>query len=126
MDEEKRAAFYQQHKDDPDVWGHPEKTAPRRASRGLSATITVRFSPEEAALIRRRAKETGLTYSDVVRNAVSAYDQPRLQLQSGVTTFSMNYSPSSGVPQRRFSLEHEHEPKPVITRTTGFMPPSAV
>lgn len=75
MTEQELADFYQAHKDDPDLWGEMEKP-PRRArgrpSRGLSAIITVRFTPKEAAIIRREAETTGATYSDIIRNAIRA------------------------------------------------------
>jgi hypothetical protein len=59
MEEEKDwAKFYREHKDDPEIWGEPEEdvaeedTPPTRRG-GLSASITVRFSPEEASATRR-------------------------------------------------------------------------
>ncbi len=79
MSEEKdRAAFYERYKDDPDMWGEPEKTTPSVRRGGLSATITVRFSPEEASAIRGLAKELGVSYSDVVRRAVRKFVHSRL------------------------------------------------
>lgn len=79
MSEEKDwAAFYRQHKDDPEIWGEPEEGSPATRRRGrLSATITVRFSPEEASGIRELAKELGASYSDVVRRAVREFIHPR-------------------------------------------------
>lgn len=78
--------FYHDHRDDPEVWGEPEepRRRERRAGAGLAATITVRFSAEEAAIIRRLAKEANLTYSEVVRKAVQHYTQPRFTIQDGV------------------------------------------
>ncbi len=72
--ERERAAFYQAHKDDEDVWEEVEPPKPRkgRPSKGLKATITVRFTEEEADIIRREAQATGATYSEVVRNAIRA------------------------------------------------------
>ena len=73
-DERERAAFYEAHKQDGDVWEEVEPPKPRigRPTRGLKATITVRFTEEEADLIRREAQATGATYSEVVRNAIRA------------------------------------------------------
>lgn len=70
------ATYYEGHKDDPELWGDPEESAPGRRD-GLTATITVRFSSEEADGIRRIAKEAGLSYSEVVRRAVQHFTQPR-------------------------------------------------
>lgn len=82
--EEEVAAFYQAQKDDPEVWGDvvaPPSEAPRR--RELSATITIRLNPEEAALIRKLAKDRGKSYSDIVRAAVDAVLYPRVVLEPG-------------------------------------------
>lgn len=72
--EQEWADFYQAHKADPDIWGDPEpgpiKRPRGRPSQGRSAVITVRFTPEEAAIIRREAEATEGTYSDVIRRAV--------------------------------------------------------
>ena len=77
-DERDKAAFYKQHKDDPDVWGDPEEGAPPAPRGGLSATITVRFSPEEASAIREVAQELDVSYSEVVRRAVRKFVHSRL------------------------------------------------
>ena len=71
--ERDRAAFYQQHKDDPEVWGEPEESASQTRRGGLSATITVRFSPDEASAIRGLAQEFGVPYSEIVRRAVRKF-----------------------------------------------------
>ncbi len=81
MSEEKSwATFYQDHKDDPEIWGEPEEEAPRTSKAGLSATISVRFSAEEAAAIRELAQELNLSYSEVVRRAVRKFVHLRLVL----------------------------------------------
>src|SRR3712207_1308549 len=85
MSEEKDwAAFYEQHKDDPEMWGDPEDDGPSIPKGGLSATITVRFSPEEASAIRGLAKELGVSYSEIVRTAVRKFVHFRLAV--GKTT----------------------------------------
>ncbi len=85
MNEERdKAAFYQQHKDDPEIWGEPEEDATPVGRGGLSATITVRFSPEEAAAIREVAQELGVPYSEIVRRAVRKFVHFRLTV--GETT----------------------------------------
>ncbi len=72
------AKFYREHKDDPEIWGEPEEDAPPPRSGGLSATITVRFSPEEATDLRELAEEMGATYSEIVRLAVRKFVHLRL------------------------------------------------
>lgn len=84
--ERELAAYYREHKDDPDLWGEGEGPDVPRERKKLSATITVRFSPDEANLIRQVAQSKGLSYSDVVRAAVREYTQPRLSVESGVMT----------------------------------------
>jgi hypothetical protein len=79
MSEERdKAAFYQQHKDDPDIWGEPEEDTPPARKGGLSAVITVRFSPEEASAIRELAQELDVPYSAIVRRAVRKFVHFRL------------------------------------------------
>lgn len=81
--EAERARFYQEHKDDPEIWGDAEEPPRRRPSRaGLSATITVRFSPEEAALIGCLARRAGTTYSEILRRALRAYGEPTQEIRS--------------------------------------------
>jgi hypothetical protein len=76
--ERSRAAFYQQHKDDPEIWGEPEEDVPPTRRGGLSATITVRFSPEEASAMRGLAQELDVSYSEIVRRAVRKFVYSRL------------------------------------------------
>jgi hypothetical protein len=84
MSEEKDwVRFYQEHKDDPEVWGEPEEDAPPTRRGGLSATITVRFSPEEASAIRGLAQELDVSYSEIVRRAVRKFVQFRLTVGEG-------------------------------------------
>jgi hypothetical protein len=77
------AKFYQDHKDDPEVWGEPEEDAPPVRKGGLSATITVRFSSEEASAIRGLAQELDLSYSEIVRRAVRNFVHTRLAVGEG-------------------------------------------
>jgi hypothetical protein len=78
MSEKDWAKFYREHKDDPEIWGEPEEDTPPPRSGGLSATITVRFSPDEATELRELAEEMGATYSEIVRLAVRKFVQFRL------------------------------------------------
>jgi len=76
-DENARAAWYEEHKDDPDFLDNfeddpPPKRARGRPSRNMGARISVRFTPEELAGIRAKSEEEGISYSEVVRRAVNA------------------------------------------------------
>jgi hypothetical protein len=83
---DERAAYYNAHKDDREVWEEAgERSAPRPRG-GLSATITVRFSPEEAGAIRRLARARNVHYSDIVRDAVRAYAHPGALVERGQIT----------------------------------------
>jgi hypothetical protein len=80
------AAYYEAHKDDPDLWEEvPTPPPAERRRKGLAATITVRFSVEEAEAIRRVAQERALSYSQVVREAVARFTRPRVLLTTGTT-----------------------------------------
>jgi hypothetical protein len=75
--EQEWADYYQAHKDDPEEWGDPVppppavlKRARGRPSQRRSAVITVRFTPEEMAIVRQDARAHESTYSDVIRRAV--------------------------------------------------------
>jgi hypothetical protein len=86
MNEERDwAAFYEQHKDNPaEIWGEPEQTPPSEHRRPLSATITVRFSPEDALAIRNLAQELDVPYSEIVRRAVRKFVHFRMAVREGV------------------------------------------
>ncbi len=86
-EEAKVAQYYEEHADDPQVWEHepiaePEERPIRRRA-GLETTITVRFSVEEGARIRDLAKQTGWSYSDIVRKAVAQFTTPQILVESG-------------------------------------------
>lgn len=97
------AEFYEQHRGDPDMWGEREESTPPAPKGGLSATITVRFSPEEASAIRGLARETGVSYSDIVRTAVRKFVYVHLAVGDAEQSepedrhdFSTNTSTSTG------------------------------
>ena len=78
------AAWYHEHKDDPDFLDNfevvpPPKPSRGRPSRNMGARISVRFTPEEMEGIRATAKEEGLTYSEVVRRAVHEQSQKSIR-----------------------------------------------
>lgn len=75
--ESERAEYYESHKDDPDVWGEPLPTRPRRR---LASMISVRLSPDEAEAIRAAAEARGMSVSAFLRMAAlkeSGQDGPR-------------------------------------------------
>src|SRR5438105_15777421 len=82
-DEAALAAFYQEHKDDPDIWGEPEEP-PDDAYRGpLGTSVKVRFSPEEAAELRGLAKATGMSYISIIKLAVHRLAESQSRLEEG-------------------------------------------
>jgi hypothetical protein len=64
--EDDRAAFYEAHKDDDEVW---EDEGDRRGSRQLDTVASIRLSREEAATLRAAARERGMTLSAFLRAA---------------------------------------------------------
>ncbi len=79
--EQELADFYQAHKDNLDMW-EPVETPPfaiprgsGRSSQRLRATITVRFTPEETAIVHRVAEREDIPFTEVVRRAVRAYGE---------------------------------------------------
>jgi uncharacterized protein (DUF1778 family) len=82
---DERAEYYQQHKDDGDVWGEDESSAPDARQRPLRATITVRLTPDDAALLRRAAKALDVGYSEVVRKALEAFLRPKFTIEAGTS-----------------------------------------
>lgn len=94
-----KAEFYQQHKDDPEVWGEPIEGSPPAHRRGLDATITVRFSTEEAAEIRALAKELGVSYSNIVRRAVQRFVRPHYAI--GIRGFPFDEQPAASEHEER-------------------------
>ena len=82
------ADYYQAHRDEIDEWEEvpsPIKRRTGRPSRGLSATITVRFTPEEAHIIYRLADEDRTTLSEIVREAVRSLGAHRGAVNSSPT-----------------------------------------
>lgn len=70
------AEHFQAHRDDEDEW---EQTVRRRKKPGrLDAVVSVRFSPEEESLLRRRAESEGVTLSALIRDAALERARPEL------------------------------------------------
>jgi hypothetical protein len=89
--------YYQEHRDDPEVWGELDEApedAPMAQSRGtgLSITVSVRLAPAEADALRQTARREGKTYSEVVRAAIRRYAQPDRIPMTGdaITLASLN------------------------------------
>ena len=91
MNEKERAEYYQANKDSLDIEQTESPVLEGRRPR-LSASITVRFSPEEADIIRRVAKDSNSSYSDVVRSAVRHLAAPRYEVPS-VSFFMVSFTP---------------------------------
>jgi hypothetical protein len=96
MDERSRAAYYRLHKDDPNEWDDGEEPEEQHERDRMTASITVRFSPAEASLIRQAAKSHRISYSELVRTAVTAYLQPEISPERPNITYDV------GRRERRF------------------------
>lgn len=72
------AAFYQEHRGDPENWGELEEApnSARKRPANMGVTITVRLQADDAEALRRTAAMEQATYSDVVRKAILRYVQP--------------------------------------------------
>jgi len=89
MNEAERAAYYQDHRSSDQLEKVPSPVTAGKRPR-LSASITVRFSPAEAEIVRRAAQASDSSYSDVVRAAVRQLAAPRYYAQNFRAVFSMN------------------------------------
>jgi hypothetical protein len=119
MNEAELAAYYEQHKDDPDPWEEVEH-GPVTAKEGLGATITVRFSASEAAAIRAMAQRRRMTYSQLIRAAVQELLTPTMRVQMSEATLNFEISPPLPVQRIEFNYSNE-EQRPVLrTGTHAF------
>ncbi len=101
------AAFYDAHINDRDRWGEPVEPPPETRGRRLGATITVRFSVEEAEQIRLTARKLRRTYSDIVRDAVREYTQPERSITAafaGITGSDLSEKLTLDERMRRIEL----------------------
>ncbi len=80
MTDEGRAAYYFEHRDDPEEvtdWERVESPLPKRKrgrpSHGYAVSYAVRFAPEEFQQLEAVATATGITGSELIRRAVAAY-----------------------------------------------------
>lgn len=87
------AEYYEQHKDDPEEWGDSVEPPPEAHEQGLGATVTVRLSAGEAEQLRRLAKQTGRTHSDIIRRAVRAYDEQDGLMEARTTHIVLTAAP---------------------------------
>ncbi|MDQ2786552.1 MAG: ribbon-helix-helix protein, CopG family [Chloroflexota bacterium] len=95
MNDMDRAQHYEEHDSD-ETWAEPEYDAPKDRSR-MSTTLTVRFPPDEAEAIRRKAKAANATYSDVVRAAVRSYTEPRMTITQTTQNQVWSAGPRTGI-----------------------------
>lgn len=63
------AAYYYEHRDDPDLWGEQVEAV---VSKKPDSVISVRFNSDEITRIRRAADAAGLSLSAFVRRSVPA------------------------------------------------------
>ena len=84
MSEQTRAQYYQAQKDDEGEWGEPERP-PASSRRRLASMISVRFSPNEAQMIRQAAEAADESVSQFVRKAALQRCQPHRYLAPSVT-----------------------------------------
>jgi hypothetical protein len=71
------ASHYQARKGNEDDWAAEPSPRPRSERRRLASMVSVRFSPEEAALVRRQAEAAGLSLSGYVRERALGQDRLR-------------------------------------------------
>ena len=72
------AKFYQDHKDDPEVWDEPEPRAGRKPERRrLNAMVSIRLTPEEEDALRAAAEQKGVSLSAFVRESILRELAPR-------------------------------------------------
>jgi hypothetical protein len=66
MNEEELAQWFEKRRGDTSLWS--EAPVKANVGRGGSVVFSVRFSPDELVLLRRRAQEWGTTISDLIRS----------------------------------------------------------
>jgi hypothetical protein len=71
MTEQERAAYYQAHKDDPNLWGDAEEGPVK--DRRLGVSVTVRFNADDAKELLNAAKAEGVGLSQILREALTVY-----------------------------------------------------
>jgi len=106
----RQAAFHEMHIDDPEYLGVPLPERAERGSEGSKGTMmTVRFPADEAELIRRLSRETGQSYSEVIREAVRRFARPQLEIH-GSGNHSVVFD--AGIATRGASVQAEPEQPP--------------
>ncbi|MHB8577441.1 MAG: ribbon-helix-helix domain-containing protein [Dehalococcoidia bacterium] len=70
------AAYYESRIDSWEESSDPVPASPGEQPREVGSIVTVRFSADEAAVLREAAEREGRTNSDIIRRAVSAYVKP--------------------------------------------------
>ena len=105
------ARFYEEHGDDPDLWEEPEQVKTSHNRGQMAATITVRFPDEEASLIRQMSKQTGMSFSEIIRKAVRQFARPQVVI-SGEANVDIIFSRTSephARPSGRVEIENREQ-----------------
>ena len=108
--EKERAAYYEQHKDDRELWGGALEAHESQGRRTLRATVTIRLTEEESALVRELAKRLGQTYSEVIRTAIREVLQPRLTIEQGRPAGLVNNDPWTPIVKPRVEVDPSLQP----------------
>ena len=111
------AAYYEQHRDDPEEWGEPEPAPGATERRRLGAAITVRLTPDEADLLRALAKREGRPFSGIVRDAVRHYLYPTFRIEQGVVR--MAFAPEQPLTVGAQAVQIEGDLRTPGVPTTG-------
>jgi hypothetical protein len=120
MNIEERAAYYEQHKDDEDLWGDTLEPPEPQTRRALRATVTVRLTAEESRLVREQAKRLGQTYSDVIRAAIRQVLQPHFNIELGGSATLVINSPAPLDFMPRVEMDSSLLPPRTTTATAGL------
>jgi hypothetical protein len=119
--EQERATFYQEHKDDPDVWEEGESRDSPRQRKSLS--ITVRLTPEESDLLRETAKAKEVSYAEVIREALKLYAGSSRLLVERIWSADYRIGLSPKIPQPMVEKGPGFKESPKLPTRT-FMPAS--
>jgi uncharacterized protein (DUF1778 family) len=104
MTEKELAAQIEALGDDPEAWGEPEPKRKRKSERRQrGALVSVRFTPEELALVQAHAAEAGTSVSGYLRNLALATARQPVVTRTWVCAATTNVSAT----QERFLVREE-------------------